>query len=318
MNLFIIRTPFQAFLSEKIIKNEELKDVITVYISPANNKLQKEAFQRIGSLSTESYYLHLGENKNKIIKFFKHLKVYIEILKLNLKKHNILDSICVSSIDSTPIQLIISQVKFQSLYTFDDGSANYNYTGKYYTNYKSGFILSALTSMFGNKYTQKDILNISKGHYAVLPQKTNLHSNIIHVNMGLKEKSNQQNYQYESCNVHIGIPYDVISNNPKQLKKDIERKLMIDYYIPHPRLETSEFLKDKIYKDINAIAEVKIEHLLKTYEKINVYAFQSTVMFTLKGVKRVNLFLLNHNSLHPSALHDELSSRIENYNLSED
>lgn len=315
MNLFIIRTPFQAYLAEKIIKQKNIDKIITIYISPSNNCNQKEAYERIKNLSSKSYYMHLGENKTNIKKLFKHIKVFIEILKLKLKECGKFDNIYISSIDSVPIQLAVSYVHFENLYTFDDGSANYNYTGKYFSSYKSGFILGAISKIFGRKFSQIDLLHISDGHFAVLPNKKNIHSKVFPVDMGLNVSNSTASYKYKSCNILIGIPYDIISNNPEQLMNDIKNNMNIDYYIPHPRLESSDFLKDKLFTKNNSIAELKVEYLLKEYKQVNVYAFHSTVLFTLRNIERVRLFLICHKSLKPSKLHDELKSIISNYNL---
>ncbi len=316
MDLFIIRTPFQAFLTEKIIDKKRIKNIVVVYISPSNNDSQKYAYERIKILSKTSYYIYLGENKNKISNLFRHVYafVYLQVIK----KYERFNNIYVSSINSVPVQLLISYINFNNLYTFDDGSANYYYDSEYYNDVEAGFILRTTAKFFGNKYSKKILLQKSKGHFAILPNERNINSVIIYLDIKLNIQKNIEHCKYESCNVLIGSIYSIISNNPEQLVNDIKNKMDIDYYIPHPRLNKSDFLKNKLLIQNNSIAELQIENLLREYKYVNVYAFNSTVLLSLKNIERLTLFLIGHDSLKQTTLGSKLKLIINNnFNLSD-
>ena len=206
MNLFIIRTPFQAFLAEKIINKETMKDVVVVYIYPAKNDFQKYAYERIKNLSIKSYYIYLGENRSKIKNLFRHIQTFVYLRAL--KSHSTFDNIYVGSIDSIPVQLAISYINYDNLYTFDDGSANYNYESVYYNDVEPGVILRTIANCFGRKYSKKELLQKSKGHFAILPNERNINSKKFHINIGLNINEKTAEYKYESCNVLIGISYE--------------------------------------------------------------------------------------------------------------
>lgn len=315
MNLFIIRTTFQSYLVEMITKQNVIDKFIVIYISPSNNSQQRASFNRISRLSVKSYYILLGENKNKLINLITHIKILFELKKCLkfIKKTFFIKDIYVSSINSIFIQISVSKLNFDNLYTFDDGAANYNYNDDdFYNDDSNKSILEMISIIFGNKQTKKSLKKLSLMHYALLPNMKNIINNVRPLKITIDTNNINKHCKLDSCNVLIGTVYEAASNNPNKLLNDIEKNMDVDYYIPHPRLKDDNLFIDKRIDSEYTIAEIQIEKLLKRYNTINVFSFGSTVLINFRNIDRINLFLIKHDSINCDFYYKQMLNNIDN------
>ncbi|HCQ9872952.1 TPA: hypothetical protein OMQ57_003745, partial [Acinetobacter baumannii] len=80
-------------------------------------------------------------------------------------------------------QVLFSVLKYEKLYTFDDGLANLNYDGSYYRNEELSFTRRMLWHLVGVKTLVQNIRDKVKMHYTIYNDKKNIVSNTEYISL---------------------------------------------------------------------------------------------------------------------------------------
>ena len=169
-NLFICVTPLQIVIAKRIIEEKQLQHV--GFIILFYNENTKYRFY-IDSLKTENYltieYLVSSQKKfDRLIEVFK-LKLFLNQTKFSTQ------NIYLASIDNSLVHTILSKIRFQGLFTFDDGLANLNYQGQYYINQENN-LQKLLKFIIHINWSMKKIKQVSQCHYTLYFNQKNINN----------------------------------------------------------------------------------------------------------------------------------------------
>lgn len=283
-NIFICMTPFQLFLTKKIIEIKKLKKVKVILISYFFNRKYEYYLNDLKEMNVEICFFKI-ENKNRTYLLLSFLKVF---KFFSLKK---VENIFISSIDNYFIHLLLSVIQFKNIYTFDDGVANIDYNGVFFQKKSLNFL----------RINSEKIKNLSKKHYTVYEN----HENIIDRSkveyLSLFNGGNDLFGIYDSRNIlkiFLGQPVDKIENG---ISSNLLNKILFDisqqdniFYFPHPsESEKYNFLK---YIETDRIFEDYILEYIPTH-KIIIYTFFSSVVKNLKNYHQIEFNLIYTESL---------------------
>lgn len=303
----------QAYLSSKIIEQVGSVDYEVLYISPSAGEVHLHYYLALTKNAKKGSFLIAHEGFSWVGKVIENIYLlYILRRKYVGVKYN---CVYMAAIDSVLIQTVLSVINFEVVKSFDDGSANYNYTGIYYNNKKPGTVLRLMGWVFGNRKTKFKIISEIAEHYAINPEKRNVIDNVRAVDLGFLERVGVREMaclrDVSRCSVLIGCVYEAISSEPVMLIEAIESKLcFVDYYIPHPRYSISPVVGLNTLEGPK-ICEEKIIALLGQYDRVDVYSFGSTALMTLANMPGVRLILIKSGSIKDWPYADEIESQVD-------
>lgn len=274
MNLFICNTTFQMYFLLKIIEYKKIKNYDIIFIGNKNNEKNIHYFKKVSESANKSIILNCD---------IKTILFPFEINKIECLNY---DSIYLSSIDSIYTQLILSKLKFNNLYTFDDGTANINPQSSYYIDNRN-VRMRTVSFLLRNRYNIKKIKKLSNTHYSIYNKK-NIIDSVVNIDLFNKINNNNNNNNGKVCNLILGSVYAAILSDPNMKNilfdklKDRFKKLNGDtIYLPHPRdLEIIKQFKNE-YIRTDLIFEDFYSQLSEKYEVINIFSFSSSSILNL-------------------------------------
>lgn len=290
-NLIICLTPLQMLIMEAIIraKKDEERDYTFICICYNYNEKYNMYFNRFKKNVGESF-LYEVSSISKIGRFFDLLKYKREIVcNINSK----FDNIYFASIDNPFVQLVLSEVEYDHLISFDDGTANLWANSSYNKPIGKSNMQKLLSKIVGIK------LNVE-----LIKMKTTKHYTIFNNNNYLKNKSEfisifnikvEENINHNKIKIFLGQPlsdYD-FSLFSKENIDIIVKMLKIDFYFPHPR--EKEILSTIEVIETNKIFEDYIVELLAKNYNVEVYTFFSSAALTVVGLQNVKVYSLFDN-----------------------
>lgn len=288
MNLILCYTPLQVLIAEKIIElypNEKFYGVM-IY-STKNDKF-------------EYYQKRLAEKCNMFFAMHQKIDRLGLLLQLfKLKKHFFkqkFDKVFIASINDLQMQIILSTIKFNKLFSFDDGTANIVPTSLYYQNDPDTFIRNLVNKLFNNQFSVSKIKNVSKAHYTIYPGFDNIVENTISISlMGDSKKE----YHTDSVkSILLGQPVYLDNQKNILLAEKVIQEFNIDYYLPHPR---EQYHLDNVqYLDTPFILEDYIRNNEKKYYRVHTY-FSSAVLNIL-NFENIEVIALRIDTDNPAHL----------------
>jgi beta-galactosamide-alpha-2,3-sialyltransferase len=199
-----------------------------------------------------------------------------------------------ASIENPLVHFILSIVKFNKLFTFDDGTANIDGTSTYYRGEKTSFLKYLMRKIACIKYDRERIKKISSKHYTIYKNFQNIINSTQFIPLSLNgvDRSKLENagiaQHNNECNVMIGTVYNEITSNKistLMLLGACEKYMLSTglpcYYIKHPRSHFSYKFKSMEIIEEPVLAEVTVIKLLQKYKNINLYGFMSTCQVNL-------------------------------------
>ncbi len=275
-DLVICHTPFQVELILSLVNETVIKNFDFIMISEVDTKQVDYYFNMVSKIADVCEKKILSNNARKnVFGLSNELKA-----KFNYYQYN---RTFVASIDKSYIQLLISGIRFDSIHTFDDGTANICKTSALYRpetlKKKIGLFF------FGNRYTRNKIIRLSSLHYTAYPTYENITKNIKEVNLFCDCKIGQGDS--ESTNVFIGGVYHELSSSKNELVDRINK--FFDkpfYYIPHPRDQSTQF-DNSVFVDGVEVAERKVIKLLRKHKSLTLYGFNSTAQLNLNNIELI-------------------------------
>lgn len=278
MNLIICTTPLQVLIAEKIIdmhKNERFFGIMIVSINNDKNNYYTERLRN----KCHSFEEFLPEQQKGLKKIF---FIWKFILGANICGF---EKIFVSSIDNFIVQSLVSNIRSNFIYSFDDGTANICGKGYYYNqqifSYRQRLVRLALNCRYDVWTLRKYAIN---SHYTIYPNLPNIVDNTKIVNLFFDAVN--KNISEKEISILLGQPIFSDSNKNKRLVNKVLQKYKIDYYFPHPR---ENYVIDNIeYINTPLIFEdYFIKYLLNN--RVKIFTFFSSVALNLMSAKNVEI-----------------------------
>lgn len=310
MNLIICCTPFQVLLAEKII-DRYCDDFYGMMILPLENEkydLYKERLFR--KCSDNIWILNKPNYNHNVVRSLWSL-IKLRVLLLSLPKF---DKVFLSNVDNNYFHVLLSSIKFNNLYSFDDGLANIDRTSGFYKTNKLSFLKRFILKLLGNKYCYSDIKNMITEHYTVY-KKENIVNNIKFIDI-FKCNDSTLDTNKKEISILLGQPIYEQSKLDKNeldkkhifLAKKAINKFNIDYYYAHPREDY--FIDGVEYINTELIFEDYFMQNLEENINYTIYTYFSGAALPFINLKNVKII-----SIKPSDLPAE---RLGSYNIIKD
>ena len=297
MNLIICITPLQVLIAEQIIRKTQ-GGFIGLYLPYGDNPKHQYYYQKLKSLCQKSDYIEL-KNKTWGERFATLTTLTTTLKNLGIYQQPI-ENTYLASLDVLFLQFIISKVKFNHLYTFDDGTANIFPNSTYFNPLPKSTAQKLFKKVVGISYPDiPSILAVSKKHYTIFANEKNIIDNLEAIQLfDTIATTHQPIRQTKKILLGQGLDNFIGENAYQALVKQMIQRFGITNFVPHPRekLDFSDLLtvihSDKIIEDylVDEIAQHPSTH----YE---IYTFMSTAVFSLKDFPHTDIFLVYNQAL---------------------
>lgn len=284
--LLLVRTPFQAWLAEKVLEKETVSEFDIIYFTQNDSAEDQHYYERLKAKARRTKYIFVPRQKYDIfnhIQFWLGSRAFLWGEKYNLTM--------LSSIESHVINAISNRFRDSELVTFDDGTANYNTSGVYFIDLESSRA-RLYRKIFGGVSLSVVKERISR-HYTIQPSLENIvsGSRLFYVD-GWGHKNDLNKPGLPSKTYFLGAPFSEFLEN-SQIKKleAFARTAGVDVYVRHPREHIVIDLGVPFLEKNGLIAE---EAILKDSQghPIRLIGSLSSVMFNLKNVATQRLVLV--------------------------
>lgn len=288
--LIVCQTPFHLWLVEEIFKNtliacevllvlHEVSPKVDYYVDRLSKKNNKIIFHKV---------ILPNNSKINILKSLLYFNKYISVM-------DGYHSVYVAGINSIFIHKLLTVLKFDALYTYDDGVGNLFEGGELY---RDNITISQffLRKLFCIKYNVNSIRKEAVEHYTIYKDFKNISNRLRYI-----EKKETHNCidniiiepSSEEVCFFLGQPYQEFYPRIYSILDNILKCYNIKYYYPHPR---EVFLKSSVdvVEEQMIFEDYLHEFVCKNPNtKIIIYAFISTALLNvgkLDSVKRVALY----------------------------
>ncbi|PFG53736.1 glycosyl transferase family 52 [Marinobacter sp. LV10R520-4] len=297
--LLLVRTPFQAWLANKIIDHIDLSCFDLVYFTYDDSKKDRFYFSLLSSRSRRSAYVNVrGRRRVAIHHAFIYLRSFFG------RGYSGYNLVLLASFDVYLFRMLARRQHGADIRTFDDGAANIYPESSYYSDKSSRFtwLYDFLLSAGSKERFKKDI----KKHYTIYP----LFENIVEkdrveaIDPWQKNDSSNPSDDKEVI-FFIGQPFDEVVSLGLFDRGDLIRleqfvkSLGVDYYLQHPREMQPLSVGGVLVSDANRIAEELIPELCDGKRPV-VYGWFSTVLFNLPTEKVKKIYLSVGKQEHES------------------
>jgi beta-galactosamide-alpha-2,3-sialyltransferase len=306
MNLIICCTNLQVLIAKRIIELSNEKHLVIVLCFGDKDK-GTHYYNLIEQKCEENYFISIPSIRylGRIWGFVKVVKYCRSFSVNNFKKCYL------ASVDNDYVQLILSKISFDNLFTFDDGTANINPNSIYYNSPSYSILHKLLRKVFGIKYDIFDLKNNSKLHYSIYKKFDNIVDEVEDIDLFnaecLMENTKFKTHKY--INYYIGQPLHTLNHKYDtdhilELINDIQ----IDFYYPHPN-EDVKGISMPIVKTPLIFEEYIVKKISSNPSIVyRIYSFGSTVLFNIIDFPNVELYYL-----YDSKLENKLSNIYKMY-----
>lgn len=295
-NLLIIRTPFQAWLAERVIESENLETFDLIYFTQNDSEEDIYYYQKLASKSNLSSYYFVKPTNPSILS-----SLLFKVKAKSWYKINDYDKILCASIDAIYITSLIRHYSNSKLITFDDGSANINTSSIYFK--PDSNKRAVLYKYLFRSLDLKKVKSRIQRHYTMYQGMENIvePNRLIYLN-NIIEKPVAIDNQQEAKTYFISAPFEeVLSSEQIQRLTNTLNNYDIDVYVKHPR-ERSKIRIDKPFLDKKGrIAEEAIISDAQNNEIILIGWF-STVMLNIGDLCHKRIVLLAKDAANTSEL----------------
>lgn len=290
MNLIICCTPFQVLLAEKIIEKYPDDEFYGLMIFPINS--EKYSLYKKRLFSKCSNDLAILNRPNYTHNVIKSLYSLIKLRGALLSLPNF-DKVFLANLDNNYFHLLLSSVKFNSLYSFDDGLANIDKTSGFYKTHHLPFFKKLILRLLGNKYDYFALKNMLTEHYTIYSSE-----NIIENTKCLdvfKCADSVIDYSKQELSILLGQPIyeqsylnkEDIDKKHISLTKQVVNKFDIDYYFPHPR---EDYIIDGVsYINTNLIFEDYFLQNMESNRRYIIYTYFSGAILPFINLNNVKV-----------------------------
>lgn len=271
MNLIICYTPLQVLIAEKIIEFHSSEPFYGAMIYVSKNAKFEFYSQRLEQKCVGFFSLHQHTDRLNLLKEIMQIKSHFWGKKF--------DKVFVASINDIQIQFLLSSIKFNELYTFDDGTANIVDSSVYYVDEPNTPIRRSINYLFRNKYSVERLKSLSKKHYTIYPNFKNIIDHIQPVDL-FNQSENEIEDSEKIVNILLGQPVYLDNQKNIELAQKVVKAFNIDYYLPHPREQYT--VENVNYIDTPLIFE---DYMAQHYsnKKCRVYTYFSSAILNIKS-----------------------------------
>lgn len=315
MNLILCSTPLQLKIAIRIIEEKRLNRVTVLFTGIMPNKRNSFYLDKIEKISDHLYLFDKDKELTKSGSYY--LNSRAKKLVDELKLHDV-QNIYLANLNQRFYHHLLSVIKYQNLYTFDDGTENVNSHSHFYRYKKYSAFRRLFQSLFGRRYWMDDVLKTTKNHYTIYNKIPNVveRTTFIPLYQDIREDAkgdisdNQLLQQEEAREIKIlvGSVYRDMVKERKQaqeLVEELNRFLLnnpIDLYIPHPRDEENYFESCKVLIPDQMVEEIVISYLKSGYS-VSLFGFGGSGQLNLDSVENVKNYLFTSEYLSERTLH---------------
>jgi len=298
--LVIVRTPFQAWLVEKVLEKENIDVFDILYFTQNDSTEDKYYYNKLSSKSRKSDYIFVRPQRFDILSSF-----MFRVKSRLWYGMSVYDTVICASIDALFISSLVRAYSKSKLITLDDGTANININSCYFLESNSKKVL--IYRYLFNALPLKDLkLRIDK-HYTLYKGQKNIVNSerLVYLdgwtNNISRDKSKSKVY-------FLGAPFETVMS-----KEQIDRfekyvsELKVDTYVAHPRERKLLEIGAKLLDKKGRIAE---EAIIADAQdaSITLVGIFSTVMLNIGDICESRIVLLPKDSLQTPELF-ELSKK---------
>ncbi|MCO8082534.1 glycosyltransferase family 52 [Acinetobacter lwoffii] len=286
--LLVIRTPFQAWLAQKVLEKEKVSNFDLVYFTQNNSDEDKYYYAQLSIQAKRSQYIFIQRQRFDI---FSHLLFKIKAIKWYFFKNY--DLVMYASINALVPNSLVSKYNQSELITFDDGAANIVKQGIFYN--EPDTLRAKLYRIILGAKSLDSIKKRIKKHYSIYPHNPNIveSDRLIHID-GWESDSNR--LPVEIRTYFIGAPFEEVMNSDQIARMvDYLRQLDITAYVKHPRERN---ILDLGVKQLNKNSRIAEDAIIADAQgrSIRLIGWFSSVMFSLEAVCVQRIILLPKDS----------------------
>ncbi|MEZ9576830.1 MULTISPECIES: glycosyltransferase family 52 [unclassified Vibrio] len=294
-NLFLCRSPLQLEIVLNIIKRVSSNDAIILYVDDEFKEDNHKNFLRFSSDEVKLIYYHKRNRPLDLLFFIHILDDY--------------DTIYLASVSNTYFQFLISHSSYNSIVTFDDGTASLMHDSMIH-NSKCSFAKMMFKKMFFIHEDNASIISKSSHHFTIYNFGRYLYK-VPYTYVDLFEKPTltcDKNSDKPEVSIFLGgcyselveaLDYESFLITLSNFIIDLKSENQCVYYIPHPR----EKCDQRIFSIVNPIypqelTEYYLLNLLDSYSIVKLYGFGSSVQLNLVRNPRVQVNILKHTDIN--------------------
>lgn len=294
----MVRTPFQAWLAQKVLEKEQIKSLDVIYFTQNDSEEDQYYYEQLSLISKKSDYIYVRPRR------FDIFSQIIFLLKTRGYSSKYYDTVMYASINALVPNFLINKHKKAKLITFDDGLANIVTNG----------IFSNEVSRRSNIYriligspTLKTIKKRITRHYTVYAKNKNIVEN--ERLFFLKGWENTTNNKSDDIKTYfIGAPFEEVMSAAQILRlENFVKTQYIDAYVAHPRERNMLDIGVPILSKHGRIAEDAI--IADAGDKrIRLVGWFSSVMLNLESFCESRIVLFPRDGVGSNELY-ELSKK---------
>lgn len=292
--LVIIRTPFQAWLVEKVLEKENIDTFDVLYFTENDSTEDRYYYNKLFLKSKKSEYLFVPSKKFSIL-----TTILFKIKSRLWYKESAYDILVFASIENLFISPLVRKYSKSKLITFDDGTANINTKSIYHLESRNKRFLAYqyLLNALPLKYLKKRI----NKHYTLYKGYENIVDvgRLFYLDGWIESLSRDKN---EIKVYFLGAPFEEVMNGQQisRLEKYVN-ELKVDVYVAHPRERNLLKIGVDILDKKGRIAEEAIIADAQDASIVLVGTF-STVMLNIGALCESTIVLLPKESLQTPKL----------------
>lgn len=306
-HVFVCTTPLQVLIAERIIADVVVRpaDIIGLYLPYDDNAKHRHYFAKLQALCDHAAFVVL-KNQRWRQRFATLNQLKRTLQRLNLWQQRA-EGVYLASIDVLFVQFIVAKIKFKHLYTFDDGTANIFPNSSYHRPLPKSSAMQAFKKLLGIRHADVGaVLSASQAHYTIFPHETNVIAHTIPIALypdrpaTLAKIATVTPPQQTVKRLLLGQGLDAFIGAAayRELVQAVVTRFGIDGFVPHPRerLDFSTLLP--VVQSERVIEEDIIDALCQQpTQRIEIYTFMSTAVFTLKDLPRTRITLVYNRAL---------------------
>lgn len=285
--LIICCTPLQTLVARAMIRAERVSRFKLIYYTWIDNDKHRHYYGQLAALAEKSAFVRFDA------RFPVHFSRFVRALADVRASED--DTIAFAAINNVYVQYTINRFKYQTVLTFDDGTANISRQSVYFSARKR----SALHELGGlilraNK-NQDWIRRRSARHYTIYPGLENIVAPERLVSVSLFDCTARHAKAVKprrKLRIFLGQPLEDANDSAfSAWYHALLEALQIDAYLPHPRESGTHAIRHAVQTQL--IAEDYILQKLDEYDSIDIYAISSTALLNV-GTARTRRFIVTY------------------------
>lgn len=290
-NLLIIRTPFQAWLAERVLEKEKIDNFDLIYFTNNNSIEDIHYYKKLALKAKRSEYIFVSPQRINIlslITFKMRSKSWYKYCQYNI--------ILCASIDSFYITSLIRSNRNCRLITFDDGTSNIDTKSSYSYFKESKSIRDNFYRFMLNALSLGQVKSLIDRHYTMYDGYENI---VDSSKLVFLDKLKRTSYKKKNTTktYFIGTPFEEIMND-KEIRKleGFLKNWECSAYVAHPRETRLLKIGAKILDKKGQIAEEVILEDAKDSSIILIGGNLSSVMLNIGHVCQEVIVILPQES----------------------